>query len=182
MEKVNNKYKGTKTEQNLKLAFAGESEARNKYTFYASVAKKAGYEQMAAIYQESADQEKEHAKMWYKELNDISSPANNLKEAIAGENYENTDMYIKMANEAREEGFLELAEKFELVAQVEKAHEARFRRLLERLEKDETFKGDAVFGWKCRNCGFIYEGNEAPEECPCCAHPRAYFERLVFNY
>lgn len=179
------KYAGTKTEQNLKDAFSGESEARNKYTYYASVAKKAGYEQMAALYLETADQEKEHAKMWFKELhggavsNDIEE---NLKDAAAGENYEWTDMYARMAREAREEGFEELAVKFELVAKVEAAHEKRYLKLLDSLQNDKTFKGDAPLGWKCRNCGFVYEGEEAPEVCPVCAHPRAYFERKVENY
>ena len=140
------KYAGTKTEDNLKAAFAGESEARNKYTFYASVAKKAGYEQMAALYLETADQEKEHAKMWFKELNGIGTPEENLEHAAAGENYEWTDMYVSMAEVAKEEGFPELAEKFLMVAKVEAAHEKRFLRLLEHLKNDGTFKGDAPLG------------------------------------
>ena len=177
------KYSGTKTEQNLKDAFAGESQARNKYTFYASVAKKAGYEQMAALYLETADQEKEHAKMWFKELHGgVGTPEANLEDAAAGENYEWTDMYARMAREAREEGFEDLAVKFELVAKGEAAHERRYKKLLESLKADKTFKGDAPLGWKCRNCGYIYEGEEAPEICPCCAHPKAYFERKVENY
>ena len=176
------KYAGTKTEQNLMTAFAGESQARNKYTFYASAAKKAGFEQMAALFTETADQEKEHAKMWFKEFHGIGTPAENLKDAAAGENYEWTDMYKKMAEEADEEGFHELASKFRLVAEVEAAHEKRYLKLLESLESDKTFKGDAPLGWKCRNCGYIYYGEEAPEVCPCCDHPKAYFERKVENY
>ena len=158
------KYAGTKTEQNLKDAFSGESQARNKYTYYASAAKK------------------EHAKMWFKELHGIGTPEENLVDAAAGENYEWTDMYARMAREAREEGFEELAVKFELVAKVEAAHERRYNTLLNSLKNDKTFKGDAPLGWKCRNCGYIHEGEEAPEVCPCCAHPRAYFERKVENY
>ena len=173
------KYTGTKTEQNLKDAFAGESQARNKYTYYASAAKKAGYEQLAALYLETADQEKEHAKMWFKEFHGISEVAVNLEDAAAGENFEWTDMYARMA---REEGFEELAQKFELVAKVEAAHEKRYLRLLEHLKADKTFKDDAPLGWKCRNCGYIYEGEEAPDICPCCAHPKAYFERKCENY
>ena len=176
------KYAGTKTEENLKAAFAGESQARNKYTFYASAAKKAGYEQMAALYLETADQEKEHAKMWFKELHGIGTPEENLADAAAGENYEWTDMYVQMAKTAEEEGFPELAHKFLMVAKVEAAHEKRYLQLLDHLKKDETFKGDAPLGWKCRNCGYIHEGPEAPEVCPVCAHPRAYFERNAENY
>ncbi|MBE5981295.1 MAG: rubrerythrin family protein [Paenibacillaceae bacterium] len=176
------KYAGTKTEQNLKDAFAGESMARNKYTFYASAAKKAGYEQMAALYLETADQEKEHAKMWFKELHGINSPAENLADAAEGENYEWTDMYKRMAEEARAEGFTELALKFEFVGKVEAAHEKRYLKLLDSLENDKTFKGDAPLGWKCRNCGYIHEGVDAPEICPVCAHPKAYFERKSENY
>ena len=176
------KYAGTKTEENLKAAFAGESQARNKYTFYASAAKKAGYEQMAALYLETADQEKEHAKMWFKDLHGIGTPEENLADAAAGENYEWTDMYVQMAKTAEEEGFPELAHKFLMVAKVEAAHEKRYLQLLDHLKKDETFKGDAPLGWKCRNCGYIHEGPEAPEVCPVCAHPRAYFERKAENY
>lgn len=176
------KYAGTKTEKNLQEAFAGESQARNKYTYYASVAKKAGYEQMSALYLETADQEKEHAKMWFKEFHGIGSVDENLQDAAAGENFEWTDMYKRMAEEAREEGFEELAAKFEGVAQVEAAHEARYKRLLEHYLAGETFKGEAPLGWKCGNCGFIYYGEEAPEVCPVCAHPRAYFERKAENY
>lgn len=176
------KYAGTKTEKNLWEAFAGESEARNKYTFYASAAKKAGYEQMAALYLETADQEKEHAKMWFKEIHGIGDTEENLIDAAAGENFEWTDMYVRMANEAKEEGFPELAAKFLMVAKVEAAHEKRYLKLLENLKKDGTFKGDAPLGWKCRNCGYIHEGEEAPEICPVCAHPKAYFERKAENY
>ncbi len=178
------KYKGTKTEQNLMKAFAGESEARNKYTYYASVAKKAGYEQMASLYLETAEQEKEHAKLWFKEFHGIGDVETNLKDAASGENYEWTDMYKKMAQEAREEGFEDLAIKFELVGQVEASHEKRYLKLLESIQKDETFKGkgEVKFGWKCRNCGFIHEGEDAPAVCPVCAHPQAYFERNAINY
>lgn len=176
------KYAGTKTEKNLMDAFAGESMARNKYTYYASAAKKAGYEQIAAIFLETADQEKEHAKMWFKEFHGIGDLEANLRDAAAGENYEWTDMYKKMAEEAREEGFEELAVKFEGVAKVEAAHERRYNKVLESFLEGKTFKGDAPMGWKCRNCGFIYEGEEAPVVCPVCAHPQAYFERKVENY
>lgn len=176
------KYAGTKTEQNLMTAFSGESQARNKYTFYASAAKKAGFEQMAALFTETADQEKEHAKMWFKEFHGIGTPAENLKDAAAGENFEWTDMYKRMAEEADEEGFHELAAKFRLVAEVEAAHEKRYLKLLESLESGNTFKGQAPLGWKCRNCGYIYYGEEAPEVCPCCDHPKAYFERKAENY
>lgn len=178
------KYAGTKTEKNLQEAFAGESQARNKYTFYASAAKKAGYEQMAALYLETADQEKEHAKMWFKELHGGAVPGveENLKDAAAGENFEWTDMYARMAREAKEEGFNDLALKFEYVAKVEAAHERRYNQLLAHLKNDGTFKGDAPLGWKCRNCGYIHEGEAAPEVCPTCAHPKAYFERMCVNY
>ena len=176
------KYAGTKTEQNLKDAFAGESQARNKYTYYASAAKKAGYEQLAALYLETADQEKEHAKMWFKEFHGIADEATNLEDAAAGENYEWTDMYARMARDAKEEGFADLAVKFEMVAKVEARHEARYKQLLKHMKENNTFKGDAPLGWKCRNCGYVYEGEEAPEKCPCCAHPKAYFERMTVNY
>lgn len=175
--------KGSKTEANLMTAFAGESQARNKYTYYASKAKKDGYVQIAAIFEETANNEKEHAKMWFKLLHGgIGDTVDNLKDAAAGENYEWTDMYARMAREAREEGFEELAVKFELVAKVEAAHERRYLKLLESYKNDKTFKDDAPLGWKCRNCGYIHEGPEAPEVCPCCAHPKAYFERKVENY
>jgi len=176
------KYAGTKTEKNLMDAFAGESMARNKYTYYASVAKKAGYEQMAALYLETADQEKEHAKMWFKEYHGLGTVEENLTDAAAGENEEWTDMYVRMANEADEEGFHELANKFRMVAKVEAAHEKRYLKLLDSLKKDGTFKGDAPLGWKCRNCGYIHEAADAPEVCPVCAHPKAYFERKAENY
>ncbi|MDY4208307.1 rubrerythrin [Dorea sp. YH-dor228] len=176
------KYAGTKTEKNLMDAFAGESEARNKYTFYASAAKKAGFVQMANIFEETANQEKEHAKMWFKEFHGIGDVAENLADAAAGENFEWTDMYKRMAAEAREEGFDALAAKFELVAEVEAAHEKRYNKLLESYKSGTTFKGDAPLGWKCGNCGYIYIGEEAPEVCPVCAHPKAYFERKVENY
>lgn len=176
------KYAGTKTEKNLMEAFAGESQARNKYTYYASAAKKAGYEQLAALYLETADQEKEHAKMWFKEFHGIHDVEANLTDAAQGENFEWTDMYARMAREAKEEGFPELAAKFEGVAKVEAAHEKRYLKLLEHYKTGNTFKGDAPLGWKCRNCGYIHEGDDAPEICPVCAHPRAYFERTAENY
>lgn len=176
------KYAGTKTEQNLHEAFAGESMARNKYTYFASVAKKAGYEQMAALYLETADQEKEHAKMWFKELSGIGTPDENLVAAAAGENEEWTDMYARMARDADEEGFKDLAVKFRMVARVEAAHEKRYLKLLEHLRNEGTFKGEAPLGWKCRNCGYIHEGENAPDICPACAHPKAYFERKAENY
>lgn len=176
------KYAGTKTEKNLMEAFTGESQARNKYTYYASAAKKAGYEQLAALYLETADQEKEHAKMWFKEFHGIHDVEANLTDAAQGENFEWTDMYARMAREAKEEGFPELAAKFEGVAKVEAAHEKRYLKLLEHYKAGNTFKGDAPLGWKCRNCGYIHEGDDAPEICPVCAHPRAYFERTAENY
>ena len=176
------KYAGTKTEKNLMEAFAGESQARNKYTYYASAARKAGFVQMANIFEETANQEKEHAKMWFKEFHGIGDVAANLEDAAAGENEEWTSMYARMAQEAREEGFEELAAKFEGVAKVEAAHEKRYLKLLESHKNDATFKGDAPLGWKCNNCGYIHEGPEAPEVCPVCAHPKAYFERKAENY
>ena len=176
------KYAGTKTEKNLMEAFAGESQARNKYTYYASAAKKAGYEQLAALYLETADQEKEHAKMWFKEFHGIHDVEANLTDAAQGENFEWTHMYARMAREAREEGFPELAAKFEGVAKVEAAHEKRYLKLLEHYKAGNTFKGDAPLGWKCRNCGYIHKGDDAPEICLVCAHPRAYFERTAENY
>ena len=176
------KYAGTKTEKNLMEAFAGESMARNKYTYFASVAKKAGYEQIAAIFQETADQEKEHAKMWFKEFHGLGDTAQNLIWAAEGENDEWTNMYARMAEEADEEGFPELAAKFRLVAGVEKAHEERYNKILKNIQDGKTFEGDAPLGWKCRNCGHIHYGDEAPEVCPTCNHPQAYFERKVENY
>ena len=177
-----NKYAGTKTEKNLWEAFAGESMARNKYTYFASVAKKAGYEQMAAIYLETADQEKEHAKMWFKQLQQLGGIEENLVHAAEGENGEWTEMYPRMAKEAREEGFEALAKLFDGVASVEKTHEERYNKDRETLEAGKTFKGDAPQGWKCRNCGYISNTEEAPEVCPVCAHPQAYFERRSINY
>jgi len=176
------KYAGTKTEKNLWEAFSGESQARTKYTFYASAAKKAGYEQMAALYLETAEQEKEHAKMWFKEIHGIGDTDANLVDAAAGENAEWTDMYVRMAREAEEEGFPELAAKFRLVAEVEASHEKRYLKLLENLRKDGTFKGDAPLGWKCRNCGYTVTAQQAPKVCPVCFHPQAYFEQEIKNY
>ncbi|HJB45320.1 MAG TPA: rubrerythrin family protein [Candidatus Mediterraneibacter surreyensis] len=176
------KYAGTKTEQNLMDAFSGESQARNKYTYYASAARKAGFVQMANIFEETANQEKEHAKMWFKEFHGIGNVEENLEDAAAGENYEWTDMYKRMAGEAEAEGFAELAAKFRGVAKVEAAHERRYQRLLDHYREGKTFKDDAPLGWKCNNCGYIYEGDEAPEVCPVCAHPKAYFERKAENY
>jgi rubrerythrin len=169
------KYSGTKTEKNLMEAFAGESMARNKYTYFASVAKKAGYEQIAAIFQETADQEKEHAKMWFKEFHGLGDTAENLKTAAQGENEEWTDMYERMAREAEEEGFSELAARFRLVAAVEKEHEERYNQILKHLEEGKTFNGDAPNGWKCRNCGHIHYGVAAPAICPVCKHAKGFF-------
>ena len=176
--------KGSKTEKNLQEAFAGESMARNKYTYYASKAKKEGYEQIAAIFLETAENEKEHAKMWFKYLHDngVPSTIENLKAAAEGENFEYTDMYKRMAQEAREEGFLEIAEKFELVGKIEAEHEKRYQKVLENIEKGIVFKGDGVTVWKCRNCGYIHIGDSAPEECPVCKHPQSYFEIRAENY
>lgn len=174
--------KGTKTEKNLSEAFAGESQARNKYTYFASKAKKEGYEQMAAIFLETADNEKEHAKLHFKELDGIGNTSKNLKEAAAGENFEWISMYPKMAKEAREEGFDEIAEMFDSIGKVEKKHEERYKKLLKNLEEGKIFKKDGKAQWKCRNCGYIHEGTGAPEECPVCKHPKAYFELLNKNY
>ncbi len=176
------KYTGTKTEKNLMEAFAGESQARNKYTYYASAARKAGFVQMSNIFLETADQEKEHAKLWFKEFHGIGDVEANLEDAANGENYEWTDMYDRMAKEAEEEGFEELAAKFRGVALVEAAHEKRYKKLLENYKNGTTFKGEAPLGWKCGNCGYIAMTDEAPEICPVCAHPRAYFERKAENY
>ena len=174
--------KGTKTEANLMAAFAGESQARNKYTYYASVAKKEGYEQIAALFQETADQEKEHAKMWFKLFHGVGDTMQNLKDAAAGENDEWTDMYPRMAQEAKEEGFTKIAALFTLVAKVEKAHEERYKKLLENIEQGVVFscEGDCV--WQCRNCGHIHVGKKAPGMCPVCEHPQAYFELKKENY
>lgn len=177
-----NKYSGTQTEKNLEAAFAGESQARNKYSYFASRAKKDGFEQIAAIFQQTADNEKEHAKMWLKELSGIGSTAENLAAAADGENYEWTDMYDGFAKTAEEEGFLELAAKFRLVAAIEKRHEQRYRALLHNIEAQEVFKKSEVKVWECRNCGHIVVGKEAPEVCPVCAHPQSYFELHVDNF
>ena len=176
------KYKNTQTEKNLLAAFAGESQARNKYTYFASKAKKEGFEQIAAIFQQTADNEKEHAKLWFKELAGIGSTAENLATAADGENYEWTDMYEGFAKTAEEEGFAELAKKFRLVAAIEKRHEERYRALLHNIEAQEVFKKSVVTVWECRNCGHIVVGTEAPELCPTCAHPQAYFEIHVDNF
>ena len=174
--------KGTKTEKNLWEAFAGESQARNKYTFFASVAKKEGYEQLAAIFEETAANEKEHAKLWFKELNGIGDTADNLKAAAAGENYEWTDMYDSFAKTAEEEGFPELAARFRLVGAIEKHHEERYRALLHNIEMAEVFAKSEVKVWECRNCGHIVVGTQAPEVCPTCNHPQSYFEVHAENY
>ena len=174
--------KGSKTEQNLRTAFSGESEARNKYTYFASVAKKAGYEQIAVIFQKTADNEKEHAKMWFKALGGLGDTAANLLSAAEGENYEWTDMYATFAKEAEEEGFTDLAAKFRMVADIEKSHEERYRKLLSNVEMQEVFKKSEMKIWECRNCGHLVMGKEAPEVCPVCAHPKAYFEVRAENY
>ena len=174
--------KGSKTEANLWKAFAGESQARNKYTYFASAAKKEGYEQIAAIFQETADNEKEHAKLWFKQLKGIGTTAENLKAAAAGENEEWTEMYKEMAETARAEGFDQLAALFEGVGAIEKEHEERYLALLKNLEEGKVFKKGEVYIWKCRNCGHIHMGTEAPAVCPVCAHPQAYFELVAKNY
>ena len=174
--------KGSKTEKNLMAAFSGESEARNKYTYFASVAKKEGYEQIAALFLDTANNEKEHAKMWFKELNGISNTAENLKSAAAGENYEWTDMYKTFAEEAMAEGFDHIAFLFEEVAKIEKEHEERYRKLLANIEEGVVFAKDGDMAWICRNCGHIHTGPKAPEVCPVCAHPKAYFEVRAENY
>ena len=177
-----NKYAGTQSEKNLMTAFAGESEARNKYTFFASVAKKQGFEQIAALFLKAADNEKEHAKLWFKELNGIGDTADNLKAAAAGENYEWTDMYDSFAKTAEEEGFPELAARFRLVGAIEKHHEERYRALLHNIETAEVFAKSEVKVWECRNCGHIVVGTQAPEVCPTCNHPQSYFEVHAENY
>lgn len=176
--------KGSKTEANLMAAFAGESQARNKYTYFASKAKKEGYEQIAAIFLETADNEKEHAKLWFKYLNggDVPSTAENLKAAAAGENYEWTDMYKEFEKVAREEGFIEIANKFKMVGAIEKEHEERYKKLLSNVEEGVVFVGDDLAVWKCRNCGHIVVGKYAPKVCPVCNHPQSYFELRVKNY
>ena len=177
-----NKYAGTQTEKNLEAAFAGESQARNKYTYFASKAKKEGFEQIAALFLETADNEKEHAKLWFKELGGIGDTAANLADAAAGENYEWTDMYDGFAKTAEAEGFLELAEKLRGVAAIEKRHEERYRALLKNEETAEVFARSEIKVWECRNCGHIVVGKEAPEICPVCAHPKAYFELHKTNF
>ena len=177
-----NKYAGTQSEKNLMTAFAGESEARNKYTFFASVAKKQGFEQIAALFLKTADNEKEHAKLWFKELNGIGDTADNLKAAAAGENYEWTDMYDSFAKTAEEEGFPELAARFRLVGAIEKHHEERYRALLHNIEMAEVFAKSEVKVWECRNFGHIVVGTQAPEVCPTCNHPQSYFEVHAENY
>ena len=176
--------RGSKTEKNLMEAFAGESQARNKYTYFASKAKKEGYEQIAALFQETADNEKEHAKLWFKLLEggDIKSTAENLLAAAQGENFEWTDMYDRMAKEAREEGFDRIAYLFEEVGKIEKEHEERYRKLLANVEEGKVFEAGEVKIWKCRNCGHIVVGTKAPEVCPVCVHPKAFFEIKAENY
>ena len=174
--------KGSKTEKNLLAAFAGESQARNKYTYFASVAKNEGYEQIAAIFLQTAENEKEHAKMWFKELGELGNTAENLRHAAEGENYEWTDMYAKMAEEAEEEGFKAIAAKFRAVAKVEKAHEERYLALLNNVEMQKVFEKSEEVMWECRNCGHLVIGKKAPQVCPVCAHPQAYFEVRKENY
>ncbi len=177
-----NKYAGTKTEKNLWEAFAGESQARNKYTYFASAAKKEGYEQIAALFLKTAENEKEHAKLWFKELGELGKTAENLAAAADGENFEWTDMYERMAQDAEEEGFAELAAKFRGVAAIEKMHEERYRALLRNVETAQVFEKSEVKVWECRNCGHIVVGTAAPEVCPVCSHPQAYFEVHAENY
>ena len=174
--------KGSRTERNLREAFAGETQARSKYDYFASVAKKEGYEQIAAIFQATANNEKEHAKMWFKALGGIGTTAENLASAAAGENYEWTEMYPQFAREAREEGFEEIARLFEAVAKIEQEHEQRYLKLLENVEQGLVFSRDGDRIWKCSNCGHIVVGKSAPEVCPVCAHPKAYFELKAENY
>ncbi len=177
-----NKYEGTQTEKNLQTAFAGESQARNKYTFFASVAKKEGFEQISSLFLDTANNEKEHAKLWFKELNGIGDTSDNLQAAAEGENYEWTDMYDGFAKTAEEEGFPELAEKFRLVAAIEKRHEERYRALLKNVETKAVFEKSEVKVWECRNCGHIVVGTKAPDVCPTCAHPQSFFEICAENY
>ena len=176
------KYAGTQTEKSLRAAFSGESEARNKYTFFASVARKQGFEQIAALFLKTAENEKEHAKLWFRELNGIGTTAENLLSAANGENYEWTDMYESFAKTAEEEGFPELAQRFRLVGAVEKHHEERYRALLRNVEMDEVFAKSEVKVWECRNCGHIVVGMTAPDICPVCSHPQSYFEIQAENY
>ena len=174
--------KGSRTEANLLAAFAGESQARNKYTYFASKAKKEGFEQIAAIFQQTADNEKEHAKMWFKELGLLGDTAANLQSAAEGENYEWTDMYARFAEEAEAEGFHALAQKFRMVAAIEKTHEERYLALLKNVETNKVFEKCGVVMWECRNCGHLVVGEKAPEVCPVCAHPQSYFEIRKENY
>ena len=177
-------FKGSRTQANLMAAFAGESQARNKYTYYASKAKKDGYEQIAAIFTETADNEKEHAKIWFKELHDgaVPSTIDNLRDAAAGENYEWTEMYKEFAEVAREEGFDRIASLFEMVGKIEKEHEERYRELAENLKNNKVFAREEQQVWQCRNCGYTYIGKSAPLKCPVCAHPQSYFELKKHNY
>jgi len=177
-----NKYAGTKTEKNLWEAFAGESQARNKYTYFASTAKKEGFEQISALFLKTAENEKEHAKLWFKELGELGSTADNLLHAAEGENYEWTDMYERFAKDAEEEGFPALAAKFRGVAAIEKAHEERYRALLTNVETAQVFEKGSVKVWECRNCGHLVVGTKAPEVCPVCSHPQSYFEVREENY
>ena len=174
--------KGTKTEKNLREAFSGESQARNKYTYFASVAKKEGYQQIAAIFEQTANNEKEHAKLWFKALGALGGTAENLKSAAEGENYEWTDMYARFANEAEEEGFTDLARQFRMVGEIEKSHEERYLRLLNNVEMKAVFEKSEEIMWECRNCGHLVIGKKAPEVCPVCAHPQSYFEVRKENY
>ena len=177
-----NIYAGTKTEQNLREAFSGESQARNKYTYFASVAKKAGYEQIAELFLKTAENEKEHAKLWFKALGGLGTTAENLVSAAEGENYEWTDMYDRFAKEAEEEGFMALAAQFRMVAAIEKTHEERYRKLLNNVEMQQVFEKAEETMWECRNCGHLIMGKKAPAICPVCAHPQAYFEVRKENY
>ena len=179
---MSNKYAGTQTEKNLEAAFAGESQARNKYTYFASKAKKEGFEQIAELFLKTADNEKEHAKLWFKELNGIGDTAQNLAAAAAGENYEWTDMYATFAKEAREEGFESIAVLFDRVGAIEKEHEERYRKLLANIKDGIVFSRDGDMIWQCSNCGHIVVGKQAPQVCPVCAHPQAYFQIKAENY
>lgn len=174
--------KGTKTEKNLMEAFSGESQARNKYTYFASVAKKEGYEQIAAIFEETANNEKEHAKLWFKALGELGDTAANLLQAAEGENYEWTDMYAGFAKDAEEEGFTKIAAQFRMVAQIEKAHEDRYRKLLKNVELQKVFEKSGETMWECRNCGHLVMGKKSPELCPVCDHPQSFFEVRKENY
>ena len=181
-EEMDMELKGSKTEKNLMTAFAGESEARNKYTYFASVAKKEGYEQISAIFLKTAENEKEHAKMWFKALGALGNTAQNLAAAAEGENYEWTDMYATFAKEAEEEGFTKLAAQFRMVGEIEKHHEERYRALLSNVEMQKVFEKSEQTMWECRNCGHLVMGKKAPEVCPVCAHPQSYFEVRAENY